>query len=55
MRGSTFVPKIIFKRFICLKQMDSMSWTIHVELFMNLTHATKFGFSHEKFDIWPMP
>ena len=30
MRGSTFVPKIILRCFICLKQMDRMCWTIQI-------------------------
>ena len=24
-----------------------------IEIFMNLTHVTKIGSSHEKFDVWP--
>ena len=51
--------KTIFRCSICLKHTNRMCWTIQliqkiltepdVNLFMNLT---KFGSSHEKFDVW---
>ena len=64
MQRSTFDPKAIFRRSIRLKQSRRTCWTIEThsdnltepdfELFMNLTD-TKFGSSHEKFDVWPRP
>ena len=62
MRRLRFGPKTIFRRSIRLMQTDRKCWTIQTNsdelnwarrrTFCDLT---KFGSSHEKFDVWLRP